>query len=168
MRKEKLLNPNMFSRISFSGQSFIFIRCSATHCEACCSFRTPNPFKCDIRPRSEKALELIGQSEFAYQLFVVSWIPHQKLNQQDPRCALTPIYVVLFIVLLDISLPLIRSCIIHFINNFPYPYPYSVFLVYLACCVHIGIADSIEIRISENGAQGCAGLIDQLVFSMLS
>lgn len=29
-------------------------------------FRTPNPFKCDIRPRSEKALELIRQSEFAY------------------------------------------------------------------------------------------------------
>ncbi|KAF7760180.1 hypothetical protein Agabi119p4_10856 [Agaricus bisporus var. burnettii] len=28
-------------------------------------FRTPNKFKCDIRPRSEKALELIGQTEFA-------------------------------------------------------------------------------------------------------
>ncbi len=64
--KGKLLNPNMLSRISFSGQLFIFIGCSATHCEACCSFRTPNPFKCDIRPRSEKALELIRQSEFAY------------------------------------------------------------------------------------------------------
>jgi hypothetical protein len=26
--------------------------------------RMPNKFKCDIRPRSEKALELIGQTEF--------------------------------------------------------------------------------------------------------
>ncbi|KXN84122.1 O-methylsterigmatocystin oxidoreductase [Leucoagaricus sp. SymC.cos] len=29
-------------------------------------FRRPNNFKCDIRPRSEKALELIRQTEFAY------------------------------------------------------------------------------------------------------
>jgi len=63
--KGKTIEPEyVFENLIF--RSVPMIRCNVTHYKACYSFRTPNPFIFDMRPRSEKALELIRQSEFAY------------------------------------------------------------------------------------------------------
>jgi len=61
--KGKTVEPEyVFENLIF--RSVSVDRCNGTHLPRCC--RTPKAFKFDMRPRSEKALELIRQTEFAY------------------------------------------------------------------------------------------------------